>query len=247
MSRPVPGVVAVAFATGLAVTPFPATAQAGKPECVDGEPQILGFVVDDTTGEPLSAAFVSTSTSEWGSLTTDNGRFLLCGIRTGTHRITAERLGYRTLEVRLVAAAPPAAVRLRMDPDPILLEGLEIVTDRFERRRRATAYSVRAYGEEELAGSPYWTAADFVQSRAFVFATPCGRDMCIWSRGRRITPRVYLDEFLLIGGWSQLETLPTNQLYMIEVYRRGMQIRAYTHRFMERAAKSRLAPLPIWQ
>ncbi len=43
-----------------------------------------------------------------------------------------------------------------------------------------------------------------------------------------------------------LHTVPTSQLYMIEVYGRGTHIRAYTHGFMERAAGVRLAPLPIW-
>ena len=133
-----------------------------------------------------------------------------------------------------------------MRPDPILLEGLEIVSNRFDRRRRATAHVVWAYDHEELASSHYWTAAEFVDSRPGVFTTPCGINRCIYHRGRTIEPTVYLDEFPLIGGWTQLESLPTSQLYMIEVYRRGMHIRAYTHGFMERAAKVRLAPLPIW-
>ena len=248
MSRPVSGAVAVALVAGLAVTPFPAAAQDDKPVCVDGEPQIVGIIVDHTNEEPLAAALVSVTTTEWASLTTASGQFQLCGILSGTHRVTVERLGYRTLEVRVEAAAPPAAIRLRMDPDPILLEGLEIVSDRFERRRRATAYSVRAFDREEIASSPYWSAADFVQSRALVFTRLCGGgSRCVWSRGRVVQPSVYLDEMPLFGGWNELEMIPTSQLHMIEVYRRGRHIRAYTHQFMERAARTRLSPFPIWQ
>ncbi len=238
----------VGVLAAVAIAASPTAAQDDKPVCVDGEPQILGFVVDHTNEEPLSAALVSVTTTEWASLTTANGRFQLCGILAGTHRITVERLGYRTLEVRVDAAAPPVPIRLRMDPDPILLEGLEIVSDRFERRRRAVAYSVRAFDREEIASSPYGTAADFVESRAMVFTTLCGAgSKCVWSRGQVVQPRVYLDEMPLMGGWSQLETLPTSQLHMIEVYRRGTHIRAYTHWFMERAARTRLSPFPIWQ
>ncbi len=216
--------------------------------CVDGEPQILGIIVDHATEEPLDAALVSVTTTEWASLTTASGRFQLCGILAGTHQVTVERLGYRTLQLRVEAAPPAAAIRLRMDPDPILLEGLEIVSDRFERRRRATAYSVQAFDREDIASSPYWTAADFVESRALVFTTLCGGgSRCVWSRGRVVQPRVYLNEMPLFGGWSQLETLPTSQLHMIEVYRRGTHIRAYTHHFMERAARTRLSPFPIWE
>ena len=240
--------LAVTTLAAVAIVASPTAAQDDKPVCVDGEPQIVGVVVDRTNEEPLSTALVSVATTEWASLTVAGGRFQLCGILAGTHRVTVERLGYRTLEVRVDAAAPPAPVLLRMDPDPILLEGLEIVSDRFERRRRAVAYSVRAFDQEEIASSPYWSAADFVQSRAMVFTTQCnGGSRCIRSRGRIVQPTVYLDEMPLIGGWSELEMIPTGQLHMIEVYRRGTHIRAYTHQFMERAARTRLSPFPIWQ
>jgi len=217
-----------------------------KPVCKDDAAHIVGLVIDGSTEAPLEGAYVSVAASDWGSLTTDDGRYLLCEIGSGTHVVTAERLGYETLIVAIEANASGSPVQLRMRPDPILLEGLEIVTNRFERRRRASAHIVRAYDQEELASSPYWTAADFVDSRPGVFTTPCGINRCIYSRGSVVEPTVYLDEFPLIGGWIQLESLPTSQLYMIEVYRRGTHIRAYTHGFMERAAKIRLAPLPIW-
>ena len=248
MSRLVSGAAVVAVVAGLAVTPSRTAAQDDKPVCVDGEPQIVGIVVDRTNEEPLSTALVSVATTEWASLTTESGRFQLCGIRAGTHQITVERLGYRTLQVRADAAAPPVPIRLSMDPDPILLEGLEIVSDRFDRRRRATPYSVRVFEQEDIASSPYWSAADFVQSRAMVFPTLCrGGNRCVWSRGRVVRPTVYLDEMPLFGGWSELDMIPTSQLHMIEVYRRGTHIRAYTHQFMERAARIRLLPFPIWE
>ena len=69
----------------------------------------------------------------------------------------------------------------------------------------------------------------------------------MYRRGSYVNPTVFLDEFRLIGGWAELELLPISHLYMIEVYGRGTHIRAYTHRFMERAARTRLAPLPIWE
>ena len=204
------------------------------------------MVIDASTDALLEGAYVSVATSNWGSLTTDNGRFLLCDIGPGNHVVTAERLGYVTLIVQVESDASGGPVHLQMMPDPILLEGLEIVTDRFAGRRRATASVVQVYDQEELAGSGYWSAAEFVDSRLGVFTVPCGISYCIRYRGRSVRPRVYLDEFLMIGGWAGLQTLPTSQLYMIEVYRRGAHIRAYSHGFMERAAKIRLAPFPIW-
>ena len=218
-----------------------------QPICEDDRPRIFGLVVDASTDAPLAGAYVSVPTSEWESLTTDNGRFLLCWIGPGTHIVRVERLGYHTLIDQLETTATGDPVHLRMTPDPILLEGLEIVTDRFEGRRRATPLPVRVYDHEDLASSHYWSAADFVESSPGVFTTHCGINRCIYRRGRVVRPTVYLDEFPLIGGWAGLQTLVTSQLYMIEIYGRGAHIRAYTHGFMERAARVRLAPLQIWQ
>lgn len=225
---------------------LPVAAQQRVAACDDDEARIAGVVVDASTEAPLSGAYVSVAASDWGSLTIDDGRFLLCGIAAGPQVVTVERLGYETLATQLEASVSGEAVRLQMTADPILLEGLEIVANRFERRRRAVATSVRTYDEEALAGSLYWSAADFVDSRPGVMTTPCGIERCIYSRGNMVRPRVYLDEFPLMGGWVELESVPTSQLYMVEVYGWGRHIRAYTHSFMERAAKVRLAPMPLW-
>ncbi len=224
---------------------LPAAAQRG-PACEDDQPRIAGVVIDASTEAPLEAVFVSVEATEWGSLTTGDGRFLLCLIDSGVQVVTAERLGYGTVTLNVEADASGNPVELRMRPDPILLEGLEIVTDRFDRRRRASARTVRAYDQEDLTRSVHWSAAEFVDSRPGVFTVPCGISRCVYRRGEYVNPTVFLDEFRLMGGWMELELLPTDHLYMIEVYGRGTHIRAYTHRFMERAARTRLAPLPIW-
>ncbi len=239
---PTLGVLAVS--AGLAL---PAEAQEEQPACKDDQARIVGVIVDSSTDMPLAGAYVSVETSDWGSLTTDNGRFLLCEIGEGTHQVTVERLGYVTLQSWVEADASGDPIALHMRPDPILLEGLEIVMDRFDRRRRGAATIVRAFDQEDLANSGYWSAAEFVDSRAGIMSTQCGIGRCVYYRGSVVSPRVYLDEFPLIGGWTHLESIPTSELYMIEVYARGTHIRAYTHNFMKRAARTRLAPIMIWE
>ena len=225
----------------------PAAAQQEQPACLNDEARILGVIVDATTEMPLAGAYVSVGGSDFGSLTTDNGWFALCGIEAGTHLVSVERLGYATLESRVEVAAPWDRVALRMQPDPILLEGLEIVADRFDRRRRAVETGVRSFEQEDLLRSGYWSAAEFVNLRAGVKVTACGPDTCVYRGGRSgpVEPTVYLDEVRMIGGWSELEAIATSQLYMLEVYRGGIHIRAYTHQFMEYAAKVRLEPAVI--
>lgn len=226
----------------VATTPAAITAQ---PACEPDQPRIVGLVVDGGTAAPLEGALVSAAESSQAWLTTDSGRFLLCEVGLGTHGVTVQRLGYETLTVQVTADAAGNVVRFELEPRPILLEGLEIVMDRFSHRRRAAATAVRAYDQAAIAGSGYWAAGDFVMSRAGVFMAPCGASRCIFYRGTRVIPQVFLDEVPLVGGWSHFETLPTSLLYMVEVYSKGTHIRAYTHAFMERAAQNRLAPLPI--
>jgi len=218
---------------------------AAQPVCEPDQRRIVGQVVDAATEAPLDVVRVAAEVSARPVLTTSDGRFLLCEIGAGTIAITAERLGYETLTVDVVAGTASDPIRLRLQPSPILLEGLEIVMDRFKHRHRAVATVVRTYDEAAFASSGHWSAADFVASRSGIFTTPCGFDRCVFYRGSLVPPSVYLDERLLPGGWAQFESLPTSQLYMIEVYRRGTHVRAYSHAFMERAAKTRLAPLPI--
>lgn len=226
----------------------PAAAQHERAACLDEQARILGVVVDAGTEMPLAGAYVSVAGSDWGSLTTDNGWFALCEIEAGTHLVTVVRLGYATLDTQVETGESRNRVALRMQPDPILLEGLEIVADRFERRRRGVETVVRTFDREDLVRSGYWSAAEFVDLRAGVVTTPCAGTTCIYYRGYMygaVEPVVYLDEVLMPGGWFQLEDIPTNQLYMLEVYGGGTHIRAYTHHFMEHAAKVRLEPTVI--
>lgn len=218
---------------------------AAQPVCEPGQPRVVGQVVDAATEAPLDVVRVAAGVAARPALTNSDGRFVLCEVGVGTVAITAERLGYETLTVDVLAETANDPIRLRLQPSPILLEGLEIVMDRFRHRHRAVATVVRTYDEAAFASSGHWSAADFVASRSGIFSTPCVFGRCVYYRGALVSPSIYLDEVPLPGGWTQLESLPTSQLYMIEVYRRGTHVRAYSHAFMERAAVTRLTPLPI--
>ena len=229
---------------------------AQEPDCAEDDPRVVGYVVDAGTELPLASVLVSVNPPDRASLTTDNGRFLLCEIGSRARVLTAARLGYDTLMIRVQPKPGGEPIRLRLEPDPIILEGLEIVTNRFERRRRAVATSVRSYDREMIARSGHSSAAEFVDSRAGVVTVPCparrgsfgggAMNKCVFSRGGVVRPVIYLDEARLMGGWYELDSLPAGELHMVEIYGRGRHIRAYTHGFMGRAAKTRLAPLPLW-
>jgi hypothetical protein len=193
-------------------------------------------------------AFVQLEGSRWGSLTDERGRFKIPDMDVGPTSLVVQQLGYDTLRwAGSVQAGQSLA--LKMTARPILLEGLHVVTDRFERRRRATAVSVREYDREALATTPQQTALDFVVARAGVSRVGCGglgwTDDCLMVRGRAVEPAIWVDEVPVFGGMNYLESISPYELYMVEVYGNGRQIRLYTNRFMERAAKVRLQPLPF--
>jgi hypothetical protein len=206
---------------------------------------LVGTVVNQA-GKPLVGAFVSVTGDDWGSLTDAHGRFTLPKITPGTVSLTAEQLGYDTLTVkRTVEAGVP--VTLTMTAKPILLQGLKVVVNRFERRRLSAPVSVQFFGRDQLATSAAPDMFDFMQARAGIWMEPCAGigSMCVYRRGRFMEPYVYIDEMPVLGGMDFLDTMRPSDLYMVEVYAHGAEIRAYTTAFMTRAAETRLQPISL--
>lgn len=238
--------VAVAWlSVGLLLAMALAAAPAPGQEPESGGPFALTGTVVDDTGRPLLGAFVSFEDSEWGSLTGESGRFEIPDVTAGTVALTVELLGYETLRwTGAVRADSP--LTLTLAPRPILLEGLNVVTSRFESRRKAAPTSVRWFDRSDLATSFEYDVLDFVASRAGLSRVPCRgawTDECFMIRGRAVAPSVWIDEAPVIGGMDYLRTFRPHELYMVEVYAGGRQIRAYTPQFMEQAAKVRLQPI----
>lgn len=187
---------------------------------------------------------MSVAASEWMSLTNREGRFMLPGLDPGLHSLTVEQLGYRTLVAQVQAVEETPPLRLAIQPDPILLEGLEVVGRRFERRRRAAGISISEFNQDDLMASSHGSAAEMLEERIPVQRTRCsdGGFECIFTRGGPLRPTVCIDEAPMIDSWNALAAYRPQDFYMIEVYGRGGLVRAYTHFFMERAARIRFLP-----
>ncbi|HSG49234.1 MAG TPA: carboxypeptidase regulatory-like domain-containing protein [Longimicrobiales bacterium] len=236
------------FAVGLAVMAVAMLARSAFAQDTVDPFDLTGTVVDER-GQPLVGAFVSLSGSDWGSLTNEQGRFRIPDLYPGRVELTAEQLGYATLQWTGEVTEQMGPLVLRMEAQAVVLEGLTVVTDRFRSRRNATATTVRAFDRERLATSPQPTVIDFVQAELGLTSTPCPSyfhsSYCVYSRGRPVAPSVYIDEMPVIGGMDYLASFRPHDLYMVEVYARGRHIRAYTPQFMERAAKQRLRPIAL--
>src|SRR5690606_2617519 len=119
-------------------------------------------------------------------------------------------------------------------------------------RRNAAAVTVRMVDQERLARSASRDMYEFLQMEESLWPVPCPRGTfggtCILRRGRPSEPIVFIDEGRLIGGFDQLATYRPSELYAVEVFAGGLELHAYTHAFMERAAWRPVAlmPLAIW-
>ncbi|HSG49254.1 MAG TPA: hypothetical protein VLA43_15645, partial [Longimicrobiales bacterium] len=80
------------------------------------------------------------------------------------------------------------------------------------------------------------------------FVRSCPRsfdDLCVSRRGSVERVGICLDEVPLWGGIQALESYDPAELYMVEVYDRGREVRVYTRYFVEERLRTgrRLAPL----
>jgi len=89
---------------------------------------VVGRITDARSGQPISSVQVFISEREIGSLTQQNGRYLLVNVPAGTYEIQAARIGYRT-ESQSVTVTPggTSIVDFSMSEDALQLEAV-IVT-----------------------------------------------------------------------------------------------------------------------
>lgn len=159
-----------------------------------------------------------------------------------------------------------------LDGVTAVVDNISTMERRMRSRRRAVAFQTRAFDQERLLRSASATLLEFLRSETRYTPVPCPAGTgifgtgsstgslgwhgisrltgamstsCIIRRGRTISPRVYIDEMPAIGGMDELETYPTAQIYALEVYSQGAEIRAYTYGFMQRMAERPMALIPI--
>jgi CarboxypepD_reg-like domain len=209
---------------------------------------LSGIVVDAMTGAPLIGVWVGIDGSRSDAYTDRDGRFAIHGIRTRAFTLVAEQLGYKDASVD-IAEVNDQPIRIELKPDPVLLEGIKVVSNRLAARRNAIATDVRAYDADQLVGSASFDAYDFLLSR--LFTAPCPRasfsSVCVRRRGSVIVPQIYVDDAPYFGGFDVLLGWDMTSLYSIEVIASGAQVRVYTKAFAQRLAqgKTRLMPV-IW-
>jgi hypothetical protein len=224
--------------------PLPLAAQ----ETSDEKLNFLGVVVDRVTGTPIVGAYVEIVERDAGTYTDAQGRFKFSRVRPGTYSLKVQQLGYTEGASTVRVEAGSGLVRVELQPDPVMLQAIEVVTNRLTRRRNSLAVSVRAYHANELATTASFSAFEFVRSR--MTTVPCpSRSFathCLWRRGSVVSPQVVVDEVPYFGGLDVLTSYDPRDLYLIEVLDAGRQVRVYTTWFAQRLAQGKVRLSPVY-
>lgn len=242
----------------LAASAAPALAQEPR----QARRPIVGVVVDATTGKPLSGAVVHYGKRE--VVTDTAGRFRVERVPDGPLTLSAEQLGFADRDLAITVAEGMGPVTIPLAPDPVRLQAITVMTDRFRSRRNAVPISVQAYDRKTLLGSGEFNLRDFLEYRGGMMARICsggepsvgggpfgavfgwnamgGGGLCVLSRGQWLEPQVWIDERPAFS--DELTSYSPAEIYLVEVYGRGRMIRAYTNWWVESTGKRPLDP--IW-
>jgi hypothetical protein len=248
--------LAVALCAALALASA-AQAQRGREEVV-----VSGRVFDAATGAPLKGAVVEVAPARRWAATDSSGAFLV-RLRPGDYLLVVTQLGYadQRSAIRLAPGAEAAEVAVAMTSEPVMLEAVEVVADRFETRRHLVPLSSRRIARDRLVRGA-GNLTQVVRSAGMMFATPCDGAVsssifatssfpsprglyCIYRRGQVVAPAVYIDDRLAYGGMFELDSYLPADVHHVEVYGMGMMVRVYTLGYVESLARgrSRLPPM----
>ena len=234
-----------------------AAQEAEPPEAPVARVTLMGVVYDVLTGGAIPTAAVSLENDRRGVLTDDRGIFRLEDVEAGPQLLVVTQFGYQKRAVATtITAESSGMMQVALTPRPIMLDGVtatvENVTEmeaRLRFRRRAAGFSTQAYDRHQLFRAMAGTPLDFLRQRTMVRIVICPPgalgSRCVYRRGRAIEPWVYVDEALAWGGLDELETYAVSDIYLMEVFGWGSEIRVYTSQFMEQMARKPIMPIPL--
>jgi hypothetical protein len=212
---------------------------------------VRGRVVDAEIGAPLVGARVLLEGIGGGVLTDESGLFGLTIPSLPRFWLRVNQLGYREKVVAFSGDQTDEVLTIELEVDPVVLEGLDVVVarqglqvvlERMERRRRGYAGSVRTIPPERFLSSAAAHSFDLIRN-SLPTSVPCrtadGEDLCVRRRGQEYVAKVCIDDVRAWGGAGELFHLDPDELFSVEIYDWGRLILVYTRRYMERAMTRR--------
>lgn len=228
---------------------------------------LTGWIVDATSREPLSPAYVLHEETGVRMVTGGGGGFRLVLPRSGPadrYELRAGRFGYLEMHFEIGEELVGEMIILPLEVEPIVLEGLEVTVDRLaeleerlDRRTRAYDGPARSLDAERIGRMGAPSALDLVlsgstglfecwESPGELCARPRPSASFRRSRSRESRVLVCLDDRRLWGGTAELLAIPSDEIYRVELYGFGGrdQVRLYTRWFMARRSGGERQALP---
>ena len=249
----------VALIALAALAPAMASGRVAGQDTIPAPPTFVlaGQIVDALTETPVISAVIKVPELRRCVFSDVNGRFAFPDFPEGTWEIVVEMLGYHTLDGPVTVAAGNGLL-LRLNPDPIALEGLRVRTRAdglLAERRLRIPYKVTTLSAAVFANSinPDPTAVFRRNSRSFIVPCPETEEDpdeqmapgCFITRGRPAKIVVYLDEGRLPEGMVQLTMLDQRDIHAMEWIPEMGELRVYTRRFIEKLNSSQISLSPL--
>jgi outer membrane receptor protein involved in Fe transport len=130
--------------------------------------RIVGRVISQETGEPISGAHVSVEGTSLATLTNMDGRYMIQNVEAGAHALLVRVIGFgsKTVTGVQVEAGGVAVLDVSMSPRALELDGITVSatvergsTTALLAERRKSAAVVDAVGSEQISRSPDGDAA----------------------------------------------------------------------------------------
>lgn len=227
---------------------------------------VQGRVEDAATRQPIPGARITAADSSAAVFADSLGRFRIALPSGGLLAVQAEGLGYESQRFVLGVRAPSHPFVLLLEPAPVVLEGVTVVSEEaitvlqqnLERRRNGYPHAMRAFDRawiDRFGG--IGTAYDLVR-RGIPRMVPCDEDpggICVPGRFRTIRDPYPLEQYsVCIDGWrsisatDELEMLPIESVALVELFHgAGKQVRVYTSQWVLFRARNGLTSIPpLW-
>jgi TonB-linked SusC/RagA family outer membrane protein len=132
---------------------------------------VIGSVTAEDTGQPLASTNVYIVGTSLGSLSNQNGSFLIRQVPPGTYQLEFSSISYATLRVEFsVAAGERVSVNGALALDPLSLDEI-VVTGYGSARKDALTGSMVSISSAELELQPTATFQDVIQGSPGVLVT----------------------------------------------------------------------------
>lgn len=125
---------------------------------------VTGTVTAADTRQAVQGAQVTIPALNLSGITDERGRFLLMNVRTGTHTLQVNFIGYRQASRQLNVTAGTNTVNIELEMDPLLLDEL-VVVGYGEERRRNVAGAVSSLRAETVKETSVASVTEALQGR----------------------------------------------------------------------------------